>query len=45
MKIIQNQSFDQERALYGEQDILLKAAPLTDPRTEKARLKNARAFK
>ena len=39
MKIIQNQSFDQERALYGEQDILLKSCAFDGPADGESALK------
>ena len=37
MKTIQNQTFDEERALYGSRDLQVKNCSLTVPRTVRAR--------
>ena len=42
MKIIENQTFDEERALYGERDILVKDCSFDGPADGESAFKNAR---
>ena len=41
MRTIQNQTFDEERALYGSDGIMVKDSPSTVPLTVRAHLRNA----
>ncbi len=41
MKVIQNQTFDAERALYGSHDILVKDCSLTAPLMARVLLRSA----
>lgn len=45
LTIIENQTFDQERALYSSNNILLKNSAFDVLRTEKARSRKAATYK
>lgn len=45
MELIENQTLDQERALYGIQDTLVKTAPLTAPPMGKVPSRNVRMWR
>lgn len=40
MKIIENQKFDEERALYGSSELLVRNCSFDGPEMEKVPLKN-----
>ena len=40
MKIIENQKFDEERALYGSSELLVRNCSFVDRQMEKVPLKN-----
>ena len=45
MKFIENQTFDRERALYGERNLHLKRCTFDGPADGESALKSAAAFR